>query len=364
MSDRNQTPDAESLPHETPKEIAVEVRALLSSAGFERVGFAPADRSPDAERFESWLAAGYAADMEYLARNATRRCDPREVVPGARTVIAVALHYHDKSDPRVSSAPNDGHATISVYARGEDYHRVMEKRLRDVSRELTSRYQGHVFRYYVDTGPVLERSWAQETGIGWIGKNACAIDSDRGSYFFIGVIISTLELAPDKPAVNHCGTCVKCLEACPTDAFPAPFTLDSRRCISYLTIEHRGTAVEDLAGDFGSMVFGCDICQAVCPFNRPESRSVDAALAPREDNRAPSLEELAELTDVEEFRARFPRSAVRRARHAGFLRNVVVAIGNTRKRGMLPALEKVAASALGRQSPVKEAILWARRLLE
>jgi epoxyqueuosine reductase len=333
----------------------------VRSAGFDRVGFARARRSPDAEHFEAWLEAGHAADMDYLARNSARRCDPREVVPDAKTVIAVALHYHDSTEPAAASPPNDGTAYLSVYARGEDYHRVVEKRLRSISRELASRFDGQVFRYYVDTGPILERSWAQEAGIGWIGKNACAIDSDRGSYFFIGVIITTMAIEADEPAVNHCGTCVKCLEACPTSAFPAPFVLDSRRCISYLTIENRGETPGELAGEFGSMVFGCDICQAVCPFNRPEPAEIDAALAPDSTNQSLPLEELAELTDVEDFRARFPQSAVRRAKHHGFLRNVVIAIANSRRPALRPLIDKIAASTIGHQSPVKEAIAWARR---
>jgi len=347
-----------------PTGPAETLRARILAGGFDRVGFARATQVPEAERFHAWLEAGHAADMDYLARNATRRTDPREIVPDALSVIAVALHYHEIQTSESEMSPGKtGDATISVYARGEDYHRVLERRLKALSRELTESYAGHTFRYYVDTGPVLERSWAQATGIGWIGKNTCAIDSDRGSYFFIGVIITTLEIEADSPATNHCGSCTKCLEACPTDAFAEPFVLDSKRCISYLTIEHRGPIDGELAEKFGSLVFGCDICQQVCPFNKPDTGPIEPELAPRVENQQPSLEELMQLADVEDFRARFPRSAVRRARHPGFIRNLIIALANSGRRSLLPLLERLGASAIAGDAVIQETTKWAKKKL-
>jgi epoxyqueuosine reductase len=341
--------------------------------GFDRVGFAAAGRAPHAERFAQWLARGHDADMSYLARNAARRQDPRLVVPGARGVIAMALHYRaregeDLEEASAGAGDAGTTGTISSYAQGEDYHRVLEKRLKTAAGALRARFPEETFRYYADTGPVLERAWAEAAGIGWIGKNACAIDPMRGSYFFIGVILTTLELSPDEPSANHCGSCRLCLDACPTAAIVAPYEIDARRCVSYLTIENRGPIPEALRAGVGGLVFGCDLCQEVCPFNRPANLppAVTAELAARPENRAPRLAELAGLDHEAAFRERFPRSAVRRARFPGFLRNVVVAIGNSGQAGMAHLLDRVErrAAALG-AAPVAlaETIAWARRRL-
>jgi epoxyqueuosine reductase len=213
----------------------------------------------------------------------------------------------------------------------------METRLRRASMALQGAFPAR-YRYYVDTGPILERDWAEQAGIGWIGKNTCSIDPERGSYFFLGEILTTLALDPDLPAANHCGACRSCLDACPTGALVNPYELDARLCISYLTIEHRGAVPEALEPSSGNLVFGCDICQEVCPFNRPDGGGNDGRparaepeLAPRRESISPSLESLAAL-DEEGFRRRFPRSAVRRAKFEGFLRNVIVALGNSRSR--------------------------------
>ena len=247
------------------------IRARILAAGFDRVGFATAAKAPGAPHFRDWLQRGFAGEMHWLERNIERRVDPRNVLEGTRTVISVALHYAPPtpSPAEIQSEGDPPRGQISSYAQGTDYHRVIEKRIKAVCRELADLEPAR-YRWYVDTGPVLERDWAQAAGIGWIGKNTCSIHPEHGSYFFLGTILTTLDIEPDGVATNHCGTCRLCLDSCPTDAFAGPYQLDARRCISYLTIEHRGPYEESLEEQVGDWVFGCDICQAVCPFNSGE----------------------------------------------------------------------------------------------
>ena len=325
--------------------------------GFDRVGFARAGAAPHSDRLEEWLSRGYAGTMGWMARTRARRTDPGRVLKGTRTVIAAALHYglsderSIRSGVEAAQAAASGRGEISRYARGTDYHRVMEGRLQRLCEKLKESYPPEGFRWYVDTGPVLERAWAEAAGLGWIGKNACAIDPRRGSYFFIGVVLTTLDLPADEPATDHCGSCRLCI--------------DARRCISYLTIEHRGSIPEELRPSLGGLVFGCDICQEVCPFNnRPDPPAGDRELAPRPENREPLLEELTRLSQ-EAFRARFPRSAVRRARAAGLLRNVLLAIGNSGRPEYRDLLDRLSTREDIRQDPVlSEALEWARKRLE
>jgi epoxyqueuosine reductase len=305
--------------------------------------------------------------MDYLQRTAGRRADPRQVLPGARTVMTLSLFYGGGGEERSCRSGSEaaqlaasGRGEIARYARGTDYHRVMERRLVDLCRVLRERLPAEGFRYYVDTGPVLEKAWAEAGGLGWIGKNTCAIDPRRGSYFFIGVVITTIELPPDEPAMDHCGSCRLCIDSCPTSALIEPYRLDSRRCISYLTIEHRGAIEPELREAAGGLVFGCDICQEVCPFNRAPEPGADPELAAREENRSPLLGELA-LLDEAAFAARFPRSAVKRAKAAGLVRNAVHAIGSSGRRDFLPFLEELAGREWIARDPVLcEAIAWAR----
>jgi epoxyqueuosine reductase len=301
------------------------IRRILRSHGFDRVGFARAGEAPSSLRLRAWVERGRAGTMDYMARTLDRREDPRRVLAGAQTVIAVALHY-----PRVAGQPGGRpRGRMAAYAQGTDYHPILELKLRDAAGEIARTHPGE-YRYYVDTGPVLERDWAWQAGIGWIGKNTCAIDPKRGSYFFIGILLTTVSIEPDPPATDHCGTCTRCLDACPTGAIVGPRELDARRCISYLTIEHKGLIEPELEAAIGDLVFGCDICQEVCPFNGPRGDPLpgDPQLEPRRENIAPLLEELSRL-DVDSFRARFPRSPVRRAKLAGLLRNVIIALGNS-----------------------------------
>ena len=324
------------------------VRRAVLEAGFDGVGFARAGRARGADRLREWVERGHAGSMDWIARSLARREDPRLVLEGARTVIVAALHHAPPAP-----AAGDLVGRIAAYARGRDYHDVLERRLRAAC-EALRRIEPARHRYYVDTGPVLERDWAREAGIGWIGKNACVIDAARGSWFFLGVILTTLELEPDLPATDACGSCTLCLEACPTGALVAPGELDARRCISYLTIEHDGPIRQDLEEQMGNLVFGCDICQEVCPYNRPGVPEGDPDLAPRPENTAPSLEDLLSL-HPESFRARFPGSAVRRAKHRGLLRNVLVALGNSRS----PAAARILLGARAREDVAQDPVLAA-----
>ncbi len=332
-------------PSSTDREAPVafdreELRRLILEAGFDNVGFAAAGAAPAREHFHEWLNRGFAAGMEYLKRRVERRTDPRNVVAGARTVIVVSRSYRD-NEPFGIARGRSELAEIASYARGTDYHRVLEKRLKALTELLTSVYPA-AYRYYVDTGPVLERDWAQLAGIGWVGKNTCTIDARSGSFLFLGAIITTLAVTPDAPATNHCGSCRRCLDACPTDAFAGPYQLDSRLCISYLNIEHRGAISEELEPAIGNLVFGCDICQEVCPFNRASGPEPEEELAARPQNRSPRLTDLARL-DRSSFRERFPRSAIRRAKFEGFMRNVIIALGNSESPACLKALEELEA---------------------
>ena len=349
---------AERTPASASHNDRDDVRTLLERAGLRHVGFAAAGPAPHRSHFRAWLDRGFAATMDYLARRVERREDPRAIVPGAQTVIVAAIPYRGSAPFSVAKAADD-RAEIAAYAQGTDYHRVLEKRLKTVSRRLQEQYH-ETFRYYVDTGPVLERDWAQLAGVGWIGKNTCTLRAANGSFLFLAVIITTLKLEPDAPATNHCGTCQRCLDACPTDAFRGPYELDAGRCISYLNIEHRGEVDPKLEPHLGNLVFGCDICQEVCPFNRPERLEADAELKPRPENLTPRLTELARL-DQDSFRARFAQSAVRRAKFEGFMRNVLIAMGNSHHPGCQSELEELGKREDIRSNPVLHRT-WQRAL--
>jgi len=324
---------------DAPAALTEDLRKLLLENGFDRVGFAAADTTPGTEEFSDWIDRGYSGNMDYLARNAERRCDVGKVLEGTRSVIVMALHYGDERALGIASPASD-RAEIAAYARGTDYHRVIEKRLKNCSRLLKDTFGGN-YRYYVDTGPVLEKAWAQKAGIGWIGKNTCSIDAGDGSYFFLAAILTTLELRPDPPATDHCGSCTLCIEACPTDAFPQPYVLDARRCISYLTIEERGEIVSELEEKMENLVFGCDICQEVCPWNNEPRPGSEPDLAARQENIFPKLSELASLS-AESFAARFPQSPIKRTGFRGLLRNTIIALGNSTPRKGLELLEELA----------------------
>jgi epoxyqueuosine reductase len=295
----------------------VKDRAL--ELGFDRVAVGAAAPPPHAVAFERWLDAGYAGGMEYLGRGRAARLDPGRLLPGWRSVVAVALNYAPREDDPAWHG-------VARYARGRDYHRVIRPRLHALKDTLRAAGGADVrSRASVDTSAVLERSLAASAGLGWVGKNTNLIIPGLGSYFFIGVVLTTAELAPDAEAPDRCGSCRACLDACPTGAFVAPYTLDARRCISYLTIEHRGEIDESLHAGIGEWLFGCDVCQEACPWNRhapPTRESALTAAAP-----PGALEDLVELTD-EAFRERFRGSALTRARRVGLARNARIVLAN------------------------------------
>ncbi len=342
--------------------------------GFARVGFARAGPARDAQKLDRWLARGHHGTMTWMARRAPDRADPRRILPGARTVISLLTEY--STEPQGDARRWIGR--VSRYAWGRDYHHVVGRRLRRLARFLGREAPGSTSVAACDFKPVLEREWAERTGLGWIGKNTNLLTADRGSWFFLGEIVTTLDLAGDAPppvATNRCGKCVDCISACPTGAIVAPYVVDARLCISYLTIELEGPIPRELRPKIGEWIFGCDVCQDVCPWNRfavpiAEPRfSLDTA---RFDG------ELADFLELDEasFDRRFAGSPLRRPGRDGFLRNVCVAIGNRGNEADAPALERAlddesplvrshAAWALGRiGSQVARRALLARRDLE
>lgn len=317
------------------------VKAVGRGLGFDRVGISPADPGRAAERFRGWLDHGYAGEMQWLEARVEDRCDPTRLVSGARSVVSVACSYAADEDVTAGG--------ISRYARGDDYHEVLGDRLRALGEALAPLAGTAVrARGYVDTGPVLERHFAASAGLGWIGKNTCLIDPELGSWLFLGALITDLALDSDTPEPDHCGTCRACLDACPTDAFPEPYVLDATRCLAYTTIELGGAIPEALREGQGERVFGCDVCQEVCPWNTRSGRGVPAdplglrtRLAPRADWNRASLGWILAL-DESEWQRVTRRSAVRRARHRGLLRNALVAAGNSGDPVLRPVVERFA----------------------
>ena len=296
----------------TVKERALEL-------GFDRVAVGAAAPPPHGAAFERWLDAGYAGDMNYLGRGRVARLDPGRLLPGWRSVVAVALNYAPRAD-------DPAWRGVARYARGRDYHRVIRPRLHALKDALRNAGGADVrSRASVDTSAVLERSLAASAGLGWIGKNTNLIAPELGSYFFIGIVLTTAELTPDAAVPDRCGTCTACLDACPTGAFVAPYTLDARRCISYLTIEHRGEIDASLHAGIGGWLFGCDVCQEVCPWNRHAPPARDPALAAGQPPGPP--ETLVAMTE-EAFRERFRGSALKRARRGGLSRNARIVMAN------------------------------------
>ncbi len=298
------------------------VKAQARALGFDRVAVGPADPPDHAAALEGWIQSGYAGTMAYLERRLGERLDPRRVLPGARAVVCVALNYYQGED-----AADPSWEPVARYAWGLDYHDVMTPRLEALGR-FVDQSAGGRSKAYVDTGPVLERELAARAGLGWVGKNTKLLHPSLGSWFFIGVLLTTAELAHDAALPDRCGSCRACLDACPTGAFPAPYVLDARRCISYLTIEHRGEIDVGLHEGMGQWQFGCDLCQTACPWNRKAPVSDESAFFPREPY--PREEALLAMDD-EAFRRRFAGTALTRPRAAGMRRNAAIALANRRR---------------------------------
>jgi epoxyqueuosine reductase len=340
-----------------PHGLAARARSLALEAGFDLAGIADAAAPRELASFSEWIARGFAGEMGYLTSQAERRSDLRRAFPWARSVISVALQYDTPHAYSTEAASDRG--WVARYAWGDDYHDVMKARLETLVERLHAEAGPFRSRVYADTGPIVERAYAAAAGIGAWGKNTCLLHPEHGSWFFLGEAVTDLELLADAPLPDMCGSCTACLEACPTGALPAPYVLDATRCISYLTIEVKGAIPEERREGLGRHVFGCDICQDVCPWNRKRRHRAEARFEPRPGLLAPDLEELAGL-GPEEFRERFRRSPVKRAKRRGLLRNVAVALGNSGDASKRPALERLAEDA---DPVVREHALWALRQL-
>ncbi len=331
------------------------IRDHALALGFDAVGFAPAASRREVRRnLRAFLAEGRYGDMGWLAAHEERRASPDSLWPEARTVIALAMSYGPASDPLGRLADRDRGA-VSVYAQtARDYHDVVKRRLKRLARWLAGTCGGAV-KVFVDTAPVLEKPAAAAAGLGWQGKHTNLVSRRHGSWLFLGEVFTTLALAPDRPHEDHCGSCSACLDICPTEAFTAPYQLDPRRCISYLTIEHKGPIPHEFRRAMGNRIYGCDDCLAVCPWNKFAARAREPELMPRIELTAPRLADLAGLGDAE-FREVFAGSPIKRTGRYRFLRNVLIAIGNSGDAGLIPAARR----ALDDPAPlVRGAAAWA-----
>jgi epoxyqueuosine reductase len=348
-------------------QIAARVKQAAHEAGFELAGIAPVRDFAELNHFPHWIEAGHAGEMKYLeARDDAgqlKRSSLRSTAPWARSVMVCAINYNT-AHPYSTQVADSGRGWISRYAWSrEDYHDAVMRRLRAVESWLRNQAGGESAalqtRCYVDTGPLVERVYAKYAGVGWIGKNTCILNQKLGSWLFLGVILTSLELAPDLPAPDRCGSCTRCIDACPTAAFIAPYQLDSNKCIAYLTIEKRGAIPEEMREGMGRQVFGCDICQDVCPWNRKAPVTNAEEFQAREGLVNPALEWLAEMS-AEEFREKFRGSPIRRAKRSELRRNAAIAMGNSGNRKFLPVLGKLVTDE---DAIVAESAAWAAKKL-
>ncbi len=335
-----------------PLSDALRVQAIAE--GFSDIGICRPDAIAQAPgRLAAFLAAGQHGEMGWMADRAAWRGDPAALWPAARSIIMLAESYTPEDDPLATLTLRD-RATISVYARGRDYHDLVKRRLKRLGRWLIGQAGGEI-KVFVDTAPVMEKPLAQAAGLGWQGKHTNLLSRRHGNWIFLGAIFTTLELAPDLAETDHCGTCRRCLDICPTAAFPAPYRLDARRCISYLTIELKGPVPEPMRPLLGNRIYGCDDCLAVCPWNKFASAAAEMAYAARPGTVAPSLAALADLDDTG-FRTRFAGSPIRRIGRGRLVRNVLYAIGNSGDPGLRPT----ALRRTGDPDPVvADAAAWA-----
>jgi epoxyqueuosine reductase len=333
--------------------IDARIKAHAHTLGFEQVGIAPAVEADGFGHLQDWLAQGYAGEMAYLSNHGDARRHPESILPDVRSVVMVGISYKPTAHNQPPAA-NSGR--VSCYAGGFDYHDVIRDKLKQLLAFVQTESPSTRGRVVIDTAPLLERDFARRAGLGWFGKNTMLIDTKLGSYFFLGALLLDLELPMDKPfETAHCGTCTRCLDACPTDAFIGPYQLDARRCISYLTIELRGSIAEELRPQMGDWIFGCDICQDVCPWNRKSPPGREAKL--QASVTALKLDLIAILSlDDAAFRARFRHTPIWRTKRSGLLRNAAIALSNIGDADALPALER---AALDSAPLVRDIANWA-----
>jgi epoxyqueuosine reductase len=316
-----------------PSKAEIKDKAL--ALGFDLAGVAPLAFFPEASYYPAWLDNGYAGEMHYLQRQKAAKLDPRSLLPGARSVVVCAMNYNTSG---AMTRRDPSRAWVSRYAWGDDYHDTLRRKLDQLAAWMQESSAQRI-KTYVDTGPLLERVYAKYAGIGWFGKNTCIINERTGSWFFLGCILTDLELDADTPAPDRCGSCTACIDACPTRAILQPYVLDSRKCIAYTTIELRGPIPETHREGIGHHLFGCDICQDVCPWNRKAPQSSDPAFAPKPGLFWPRLDELLELDD-DGWRRLTRGTAMKRAKIKGLLRNLMVVIGNSGVRDFVPKLRR------------------------
>jgi len=346
-----------ATPAADPRELVRAIRQWARELGFAATGISDADLSAEEPRLLEWLAQGMHGEMEWMARHGTLRSRPAELVPGTRRVISVRMDYLPPNAAEASAVLADPEkAYVSRYALGRDYHKLMRKRLQKLAERIAEAIGPFGYRVFVDSAPVLEKGLARRAGLGWIGKHSNVLSRDAGSWFFLGEIYTDLELPVDAPVSDHCGDCTACIDACPTAAIVAPGTVDARRCISYLTIEHPGAIPEELRPQLGNRIYGCDDCQLVCPWNRFARPAACDDFAPRHGLDAARLVDLFAWTETE-FLQRLEGSPIRRIGHERWLRNLAVALGNA------PASAAIRTALAGRadhpSALVREHVAWA-----
>ncbi|AQA16947.1 tRNA epoxyqueuosine(34) reductase QueG [Halioglobus japonicus] len=344
-----------------PSQLLADIRAHAAQLGFQQLGVTDVNLAEHEAYLQKWLDAGYHGSMDYMAKHGTKRSRPDELVPGTCRVLSLRMDYHVPEAGAEDVLASSEKAYISRYTLGRDYHKLIRKRLSQLAKYIQEKAGGGHYRAFVDSAPVLERAIAEQAGLGWIAKNTMLINSDAGSWFFLGEIYTDLPLPADPPQPSkHCGTCTACLEACPTDAFVGPFELDARKCISYLTIEHHGSIDEALRPLMGNRVFGCDDCQLVCPWNKFAQPTDKDDFKPRHGLESADLVTLFEW-DEETFLTRTEGSAIRRIGYERWLRNLAIGLGNG---PASPAAISALKHRSGHPSPlVREHIAWALKTL-